>query len=99
MHIILTVINLKRKKNKKSKFLTALEIPEEIAVGAVKVTVTGFNTVRIDNYKSLVEYEKNVIRINTGERLVKIEGEKLDILSLTDDTAEISGEISGVGFE
>ena len=99
LHIILTVINVKRKKRKKSKLLTALEIPEEIAAGAVKVTVTGFNTVRIDNYKSLVEYENDVIRINTGDKLVKIAGEKLDILSLTDDTAEISGDITGVEFE
>ena len=93
------MIILKKRKVKKNKLLKALEIPEEIAAGAVKLSVTGFNKLRIDNYKSLIEYENNVIRVNTGEKLIKIEGENFDISSVTDESVEITGDVYGMRFE
>lgn len=84
---------------KKRKLLKALELPEDIAAGATKLTLVAFGKIRVDNYKSLIEYEKNVIRINTAERLVKIEGKNLDISEVTDESVEIEGEISALSFE
>jgi len=84
---------------KKKKILKALELPEEIAANVVKLTVCDFKRIRIDNYKSLIEYEKNVIRINTAEKLIKIEGENFNISSVTDEYVEIEGEITNLDFE
>ena len=83
---------------KKRKILDALELPEEIAAGATKISVTSFNKVRVDNYKSLIEYEKEVIRINTTEKLIKITGEEMEISEVTDESVEIKGKISSVVF-
>ena len=84
---------MKNKKRKESRILKALEIPEEIIGNGVRFAVTDFKKLRIDNYKSLVEYNEDVIRINTGEKLLVIEGEGFDITALTDEYAEICGEI------
>ena len=84
---------------KKRNLLKALELPEEIAAGATKISVTAFDMLRVDNYKSLIEYEKEVIRINTAEKLIKICGDNLEISEVTDESVEISGKISKVCFE
>ena len=84
---------------KKRKILDALELPEEIAAGAVKISVISFEKVRVDNYKSLIEYEKEVIRINTAEKLIKISGRDMEISEVTDESVEIKGNISGIIFE
>ena len=87
---------MRNKKKKENRILKALEIPEEILGSSVRFTVTDFRKIKIDNYKSLVEYGEKVIRINTGEKRVVIEGEEFDKTALTDESAEISGEIISV---
>ena len=83
----------------RKKFLKALEIPEEVATDTVRLTLSGFKKLRVDNYRSLVEYESERIRINTADKLICIEGSGFNITSVTDDFAEIEGEISNISFE
>lgn len=83
----------------KKKILKALEIPEEIGSNVTGINISGFSKIRIENYKSLVEYEKERIRINTSEALICIEGNGFNISSVTDTIVEIEGKISAVYFE
>ena len=87
---------MKNKKHRESRILKALEIPEEIINPGISFAVTDFRKIKINNYKSLVEYNEDVIRINTGEKLLVIEGKGFDITALTDESAEISGDIIAV---
>ena len=83
----------------KKKILKALEIPEEIGSNITGINISGFSKIRIENYKSLLEYEKERIRINTAEALICIEGKEFNISSVTDMFIEIEGKISAVHFE
>ena len=87
-------------KNKLGKSLSrGLEIPEEIITGKPRLTLTGTSLLKIENGKGLVEYESDVIRINTSEKLLRIDGKGLNINSVTDEMIEISGEIDCVTYE
>ena len=90
-------MNIKRKIEK--KLSGGLELPPEIISDLPKLTLTGNSLMKIENYKSLVEYETDVIRINTSEGLICIEGKGLNINSVTDEMIEISGEIEKTAFE
>ena len=87
-------------KRKIEKTLSGgLELPPEIISDLPKLTVTGNSFLKVENYKSLVEYETNVIRINTSRGLICIEGKGLGINSVTDEMIEISGEIEKTSYE
>lgn len=88
-----------KNQGKKRKLLKALELPEEIASGATKISMVSFEKIRIDNYKSLIEYERDVIRVNTKEKLIKITGEDMELSEVTDESVEITGKIAEVNFE
>ncbi len=85
--------------NIKKKLSESLEIPEDIISNTPKITLTGKNLLKAENYRSLVEYETDVIRINTSEALIRIDGSALNINSVTDEIIEISGEIEKIIFE
>ena len=49
----------------KSKIAEKLNIPEDISEGLPIVTLTGKREVYVENYKGIIEYGKNCIRIQT----------------------------------
>ena len=83
----------------KSKFADLFDLPKEYVCDTVKISLTGFSEFEILNYKSLVEYEDSIIKVYTGEKIVKIEGASLTIKSITDDLLSVSGNIKSVVFE
>ena len=88
-----------RKLNLKKAFADTLELPKELVCDYTKISIVGFLEFEIINYKSLVEYESNIIRINTLEKLIKIEGENLIIKNITDDEICVAGEIKNINFD
>ena len=53
--------------------------------------------VLIEGSKGILEYKEDVVRINSGNYILKFKGENLSVLSPTADEISISGEI--VSFE
>lgn len=88
-----------KKFNLRKSFADTFELPQELVCDTTKISLTGFTEFEVLNYKSLVEYESNMIRINTKEKLIKIEGENLIIKAVTDDEISIAGEIKSVVFD
>lgn len=83
------------KKNK----TYSLGLPEEFVSGSFKISVLDFCKLTALNYKSIIEYSDNVIRLNTKEKIVLIKGENLNIDNITDDEINISGNIFLISFE
>ncbi len=81
---------------KVSKFF---ELPGELVSDITKLSITDFSELEIINLKSLVEYEKDMIRVNTKDKLIRIEGDNLTIGNITDEEILIKGNIKGVIFE
>ncbi len=88
-----------KKLNIKKKMADTLDLPEEYALGSLKISIIDFSSVGILNYKSIVEYGENIIKINTKEKMIRIEGDSLIIDNITDDEIKIKGSIKNLLFE
>lgn len=75
-----------------------LELPEELFLNLSKVTIVGKKEVSIENYKGIIEYENEVIRVNTSDGIIKISGKNLEIISIITEEILIGGNICGVEF-
>ena len=88
-----------KKQNIKSKVAKSLELPEEYVSNRTKISLTDFSTLEVINYKNIIEYANNSVRLNTDEKIIKISGSDLNIENITDDEIKISGEIFCITFE
>ena len=85
-----------REKRIKEKFSDMMELPKELLLDIPRMTVLGNEDVLIENYKGIVEYDENVIRLNNR---INILGEKLNVEEITDSEIMITGVISNIEFE
>lgn len=88
-----------RKFSIKKNVAQALELPPEYVQSSIKLTLYDFSRLQILNYKSIIEYTEERIRINTKDKIIKITGEGLNIDNITDDEIGISGKILSFEFE
>ncbi len=91
---------MKRRKPKKyTKLDSLLEIPREVASSDIKITISGFDEVLIENYKNILEYQDILIKINTYEGAVSIYGLNLKLENMTDEDIKVKGKIDSIEFE
>ena len=74
----------------------ALEMPIELLNNYPRITVLGKEGVFIENYKAIIEYEENLIRISNN---VSIYGKELNVEEITADDMLVSGKIKTIEFE
>lgn len=83
----------------KEKITDVLELPKEVVLNISKMTMIGNQDLIIENYKGVVEYGSTLIRINTGNCLLKITGRNLCIKEITSEDIKISGQIGSLEFQ
>ena len=49
---------MKKRKNWKENFVTALEVPRDLGLKEAVITVSGRNQARIENYRSILRYRE-----------------------------------------
>lgn len=86
------------KRNIKEKVAEALTLPKEIVLDLPKITMIGNGQVFIENYKGVIEYDNERIRINTSKGIMKIFGESLEINTITTEEIFIKGYIKNIEF-
>ncbi|WP_132280502.1 sporulation protein YqfC [Natranaerovirga hydrolytica] len=96
-------MNKKKRLNKeedsiKENLTQALNLPQDVTLGASLVTVTGKNEVYIENYKGIVEYDSDYIKLSTKKGQIELRGKRLLINYLTNDEMKITGRISNISF-
>lgn len=89
------------KKEKKSKIIREkmgqiLDMPLDMIKDYSRMTLIGNESVLIENYKGIIEYEDDVIRLSNK---ICILGFKLFIDEITDDEILITGDIKSIEFE
>ena len=84
------------KRDIKNKIQEAFELPAEMLCGTYRLTAVGNNSLTLENYKSIVEYEANIIRFSNG---ICIMGDKLNVTEITADEIIIGGTIKNIEFE
>lgn len=80
----------------KSQMVDTLELPKDIVYGSVILNVTGRSEMLVENYKGILEYTQEVIRLQTKTCQLQIEGRGLKISYYTSDEMQIIGVISAI---
>lgn len=86
-------------KKVKSNIVESLELPKDLMYGAVIVTVTGKTEVLIENYKGIIEYTCEKIRLQTKHCQVEIRGKRLLIEYYTNDEMKITGIVGKILYD
>lgn len=74
----------------------ALELPIDIMMDLPKLTIIGNMEAVLLNHKGIIEYTKEIIRINTKSGVFKIVGEDLEIKTILSEEIIIAGLIRNV---
>lgn len=93
-----------KKKNKKSsvsikeKVSKLLEIPDEVATDRPKITTMGRKEVYVENYKGIIEFTNELVRINSNHGVITITGQNMKIKEITCDDIIIVGDIENIDY-
>ncbi len=82
----------------KENISDALELPKEITLNLPLITITGRQEICIENYKGILEYGDNKMRIKTEVGIVLIEGKNIVIKHITSEILILKGAISKFEF-
>lgn len=94
----------KRKKDEapkvslKEKMSELFELPKDIVMDIPKLTMIGYGDLLIENFKGIIEYDSERIRINTNCGIIKITGSGLGIKEITSEDLMVNGNISSLEF-
>ena len=88
----------KNDKQKKVKLFETLQLPKDVCLGTMRVTLTGNTEAWIENYKGLLEYSENMVLLQGKNCQVCFEGASLTIDYYTNEDMKISGCIHNVRY-
>ena len=81
------------------KIAKTFDISKDIFSDIPRFTINDNNELRVENYKGIISYEFNEIKLGSKKYTIVINGESLKINSITDEDILIIGEISSMSFE
>ena len=82
----------------REKLSNTFELPKDIVLDVSKVIIIGTGQVTVENHKGIVEYSEELIRINTGNSIMKLCGKNLTIKTILQEEITIVGEITNIEF-
>ncbi|MCI9021279.1 MAG: sporulation protein [Eubacterium sp.] len=83
----------------KQSVVRAFDLPADLAYGSVLVSVTGQNELLIENYRGILEYKDEHIRIQAKDCRILIVGKQLKIEYYTNEEMKIKGFIEQILYE
>ena len=86
------------KKGIRERIAEMTEIPKDFMMNMPRVTILGNREIYVDNYKGLLEYSDELIRLATTNKTIKIKGEGLLITRIVEDAIFFGGNIISVEF-
>ena len=91
-------VNNLKLKEQNEKLADLFSLPHDILCGASNVSIIGSMRVIIENYKGILEYEKETIVLQGKQSKIKIMGNCLKIRCYNEEEMVIDGRIDGVLF-
>ncbi len=88
----------KKYSPKKELLIESLQLPKDVCMGALRVTLTGNGEAWIENYKGILEYTGQMILLQAKTCQVCFEGNRLSIDYYTNEDMKISGCIQSVRY-
>lgn len=84
------------RKKVKEKFLDLMDMPTELLENTYRITMVGNKSILIEMYKSILEYDENIIRTLAG---VTVQGTKLNIEEINDNEMFVTGNLLSLELE
>lgn len=83
---------------KNIRILESCHIPKDVIFGYPIVTIIGIHEVTIENYRGIIEFTSELIRVLCKIGQIKITGNNLDIQYYTNDEMKIVGTIESINY-
>ena len=83
----------------KQKISEVMNIPDELITDSPKIELESNRRVWIENYRGIVEYSDELIRVNTTDFMMVIVGNGFTIFSVTLEDLCVEGNITSVEFK
>lgn len=83
----------------KEKMSETLSMPKDVTLNFPRLVLLGKTELTVENFKGIVEYTDDLLRLNTSTHLLKIEGQNLIISNMTSEDVEIKGQINKIIME
>ena len=76
----------------------ALELPKEILLHLPLISFIGQEEVTIENYKGILEYSEETVRIGTAAGILRLEGQGLCLKQLSAECMVVTGRVEKNGI-
>ena len=76
----------------------AANLPKVVVLGVPFLTLTGLYEVNIENYRGILEYTEQLIRINVRSGQIRITGKSLEINYYTTTDMKITGKVEKIEY-
>ena len=76
----------------------ALELPKEILLHLPLISFIGQEEVTIENYKGMLEYSEETVRIGTAAGVLRLEGQGLFLKQLSAECMVVTGRVEKMEF-
>ena len=75
-----------------------LELPKEIMLNLPLISLVGREEVTIENYKGILEYGEELVRIGTAAGVLRLTGSGLCLKQLSAECMVVTGRIENLSF-
>lgn len=79
--------------------IESLRLPEDVLRSSSIINILGNNSMVIENFKAIMEYKEDYIKIRAKNKIIIINGEKLFIEGYDKEEIKISGRMDSIFFE
>ncbi|MGN0134345.1 MAG: sporulation protein YqfC [Anaerotignum sp.] len=76
----------------------ALELPKEIMLNLPLISFIGREEVSIENYKGILEYGEETVRVGTAAGILRLTGRGLCIKQLSAECLVVTGRVEKMEF-
>ena len=82
----------------RDKILRVSEFPRDVVMGMPVLNVLGQSELRLENYRGILEYTEEMVRILIKGGQIKVTGRVLQVVYYTNDEMKISGYIKSIEY-
>ena len=76
----------------------ALELPKEILLNLPLIYLVGREEVTIENYRGILEYSEEVVRVGTAAGVLWLQGKNLCLKQLSAECIVVTGAVESLKF-
>ena len=84
--------------NCSEQIINTCQLPKDVLLGAVVISMTGNREILIENFKNIVKYEAELLIIQCKNNRIQIKGRNLSLAIYTKEELKVCGYISEIKF-